>query len=125
VRSIVSPARRALQPPTAARAAERGVRGARPGHDCRARGNRVLEIGFGLRRSIDAASMLTHGGLVAGVDFSPSMFNMARQRNSALLTGGSLISGKETVCVHLLRTIRSTEHGPSTLCTSGKSQSPT
>ncbi len=48
-------------------------------------GDRVLEIGFGHGRSIDAASRLTHGGMVAGVDFSPSMVAMARQRNRALV----------------------------------------
>jgi SAM-dependent methyltransferase len=48
-------------------------------------GDRVLEIGFGHGRSIDAASRLARGGLVAGVDFSPSMVAMARRRNRALV----------------------------------------
>lgn len=47
-------------------------------------GDRVLEIGFGHGRSINAAARLTRGGLVAGVDFSPSMVAMARRRNHAL-----------------------------------------
>lgn len=48
-------------------------------------GDRVLEIGFGHGRSIGAAAKLTRGGLVAGVDFSPTMVAMARRRNRALV----------------------------------------
>lgn len=52
------------------------------------RGDRVLEIGFGHGRSIGAAAKLTRGGLVAGVDFSPSMVAMARRRNRTLVDQG-------------------------------------
>ncbi len=48
-------------------------------------GDHVLEIGFGHGRSIEVASRLTRGGLVAGVDFSPSMVAMATRRNRALV----------------------------------------
>lgn len=48
-------------------------------------GDRVLEIGFGHGRSIAAAARLTRGGLVAGVDHSPSMVAMARRRNRSLV----------------------------------------
>ncbi len=51
-------------------------------------GDRVLEIGFGHGRSIGAAAKLTRGGLVAGVDFSPSMVAMARRRNRTLVDQG-------------------------------------
>lgn len=51
-------------------------------------GDRVLEIGFGHGRSILAASKLTRGGLVAGVDFSPGMVAMARRRNRTLVDQG-------------------------------------
>jgi ubiquinone/menaquinone biosynthesis C-methylase UbiE len=51
-------------------------------------GDRVLEIGFGHGRTIAAAARLTRGGLVAGVDFSPSMVAMARRHNRALLARG-------------------------------------
>jgi SAM-dependent methyltransferase len=51
-------------------------------------GDRVLEIGFGHGRSIAAASRLTGGGLVAGIDFSPSMVAMARRRTRALVDRG-------------------------------------
>jgi SAM-dependent methyltransferase len=51
-------------------------------------GDRVLEVGFGHGRSIACAAKLTRGGLVAGVDFSPSMVDMAKRRNRALVGRG-------------------------------------
>ncbi len=51
-------------------------------------GDRVLEIGFGHGRSIAAAAKLTRGGLVAGIDSSPTMAAMARRRNRALVDQG-------------------------------------
>ncbi|MBI1790106.1 MAG: class I SAM-dependent methyltransferase [Acidobacteria bacterium] len=63
-------------------------------------GDRVLEIGFGHGRSITAAAKLTRGGLVAGVDASPSMLDMARRRNQALVDRG-LVDLRQGDSLHL------------------------
>jgi ubiquinone/menaquinone biosynthesis C-methylase UbiE len=53
-------------------------------------GDRVLEleVGFGHGRSITCAARRTRGGLVAGVDLSPSMVAMAKHRNRVLVDQG-------------------------------------
>jgi SAM-dependent methyltransferase len=51
-------------------------------------GDRVLEVGFGHGRSIASAAARTRGGLVAGLDLSPTMVAMANRRNRALAERG-------------------------------------
>ncbi len=48
----------------------------------------ILEIGFGPGIAIEAVAQRTNGGLVAGVDFSPTMVAAARQRNAAAIRAG-------------------------------------
>src|ERR1051326_3463428 len=50
----------------------------------------VLEIGFGHGRTLAKAAVAASKGLVAGVDISDTMVDMAARYNSALLAAGRL-----------------------------------
>lgn len=48
----------------------------------------VLEVGFGPGLGIEAATAVTPGGFVAGVDYSREMVEMARNRNTEAINAG-------------------------------------
>ncbi|HVU11367.1 MAG TPA: class I SAM-dependent methyltransferase [Phototrophicaceae bacterium] len=48
----------------------------------------VLEVGFGPGIAVEAVAQRISGGLVAGVDFSPTMVAAARRRNAARVRAG-------------------------------------
>ncbi|MEO8396564.1 MAG: class I SAM-dependent methyltransferase [Chloroflexota bacterium] len=50
----------------------------------------ILEIGFGPGIAIEAVAQRANAGLVAGVDFSPTMVAAARQRNAAAIRAGQV-----------------------------------
>jgi len=52
--------------------------------------DRVLELGFGPGDAIQKATTLAVTGKVAGVDLSPTMLEVARQRNASAIAAGRL-----------------------------------
>jgi SAM-dependent methyltransferase len=51
-------------------------------------GDSVLEIGFGPGVAVEAAARLAHEGLVAGIDASGTMVDVARKRNREAVKAG-------------------------------------
>jgi len=59
--------------------------------------DRVLEIGFGAGRAIELISAQTPQGHIAGIDLSPAMVRVSRQRNAQAIAAGRVELHQGTV----------------------------